>query len=265
VIGGFVYRGRPVSNLITGNYLFADNSSGHVWRTVRDQQGQWLPKVLLFDTNSGPAGFGEDDRGRLFFVGLFTGSLNQIVPHSFTDVEPTHFAWSFVEALFEAQVTGGCGGDLYCPASTTSRGEMAVFLLRTRFGPAYAPPACANPTFSDVPCSNLFAPWVYDLVARGVTAGCGGGLYCPNSPVTREQMSVFLLRTAEGPQYNPPTCTTPTFGDVPCGSPFAAWIEELVDRGVTGGCGNGNFCPAAAVNRAEMAIFLVAMFGLVPV
>ena len=142
---------------------------------------------------------------------------------------------------------------------------MAVFLLRTRFGSSYTPPACANPTFSDVPCSNLYAPWIYDLVSRGVTAGCGSGQYCPNSAVTREQMSVFLLRTAQGPAYVPPACVSPTFDDVPCSNGFARWIEELVRRGVTGGCGGGNYCPATAVTRDQMAIFLVTMFGLTPI
>jgi S-layer homology domain len=264
VIGGFVYRGRPVSQLMTANYIFADIGSGHFWRANR-VNNVWQ-KTLLFDAPStGPAGFGEDENGKLFFAGLFNGTLNQIVPYTFQDVDPDHFAWRFVEPLYEASVTGGCGGDNYCPAATTTRGEMAVFLLRTRFGPTYTPPACTNPTFSDVPCSNLFAAWIYDLVSRGVTAGCGNGQYCPNSAVTREQMAVFLLRTSQGPAYVPPACITPTFNDVPCSSGFARWIEELVRRGVTGGCGGGNYCPTAAVTRDQMAVFLVTMFGLVPI
>jgi len=262
IIGGFVYRGRPVSQLISGNYVFADNSNGRIWRAVRSMNWQ---KQLLFNTTNGPAGFGEDELGRLFYAGLFNGTLNQIAPFTFQDVDPTHFAWSFVESIYEASVTGGCGGDNYCPGNTTTRGEMAVFLLRTRFGSTYTPPACTSPTFSDVPCSNLFAPWIYDLVSRSVTGGCGNGQYCPNSPITREQMAVFLLRTSDGPAYVPPACTTPTFNDVPCSSGFARWIEELVRRGVTGGCGGGSYCPTTAVTRDQMAIFLVAMFGLVPV
>ncbi len=265
VIGGFVYRGRPFSNLISSNYIFGDNASGHVWRAQR-MGGVWQPKQLLFDTSAGPAGFGEDEAGRLFFAGLFNGTLNQIVPYTFADVDPTHFAWRFVESLNEASVTGGCGGDNYCPSTTTSRGEMAVFLLRTRFGPSYTPPACTTATFSDVPCSNLFAPWIYDLVTRGVTAGCGNGQYCPSAGVTREQMAVFLLRTSQGPTYQPPACPNPpTFSDVPCRCGFAPWIYDLVSRGVASGCGGGNYCPTAAVTRDQMAIFLVAMFGLVPV
>jgi hypothetical protein len=118
------------------------------------------------------------------------------------------------------------------------------------------------PSFTDVPCSSNFAAWIEELVARDVTAGCGSGLYCPTSAVTREQMAVFLLRTLEGPDYNPPACATPTFSDVPCSSPFAKWIEELVARGVTAGCGGNLYCPLLAVSRGQMAVFLVETFGL---
>ena len=54
-----------------------------------------------------------------------------------------------------------------------------------------------TPLFADVPCSSPFAKWIDELSNRGVTAGCGGGNYCPTSPVTRDQMAVFLLRTLE--------------------------------------------------------------------
>ena len=45
-----------------------------------------------------------------------------------------------------------------------------------------------------MPCSSPFASWVYDLVARQITGGCGGGNYCPAAFATRGQMSVFLVR-----------------------------------------------------------------------
>jgi len=52
------------------------------------------------------------------------------------------------------------------------------------------PPATA--TFSDVPTTDGRFRFVEALVASGVTAGCGGGLYCPDAAVTRGQMAVFL-------------------------------------------------------------------------
>ncbi|HET8646685.1 MAG TPA: S-layer homology domain-containing protein, partial [Vicinamibacteria bacterium] len=45
------------------------------------------------------------------------------------------------------------------------------------------------------------------------------------------------------------------FTDVPASSPFCPWIEELARRGVVAGCGGGNFCPAQAVSREQMAVF----------
>jgi hypothetical protein len=75
-------------------------------------------------------------------------------------------------------------------------------------------------------------------------------------------MAVFLLRTLEGASYVPPACTTPTFADVPCTSPFAPWVNELARRGIAGGCGGGNYCPGSPVTRGDMAIFLTVTFGL---
>ena len=53
-----------------------------------------------------------------------------------------------------------------------------------------------------------------------------------------------------------------TFADVPETSPFCRWIEELARRGVVTGCGGGNYCPAGAVTREQMGVFLAATFGL---
>ena len=72
---------------------------------------------------------------------------------------------------------------------------MAVFLLATKEGSGYAPPACTVPRFTDVPCSTPFAPWINEIARRGITAGCGSGAFCPNTVVTRDQMAVFLATT----------------------------------------------------------------------
>jgi hypothetical protein len=139
---------------------------------------------------------------------------------------------------------------------------MAVFLLLSLEGPSYVPPACVTPVFTDVPCSSPYARWINELVARSVTGGCGPGTYCPSALVTREQMSVLLLRTRYGIGYNPPACAAPSFADVPCSHPFAAWIYDLVARGITGGCGSGTYCPASPATRGQMSVFLVRTFGL---
>jgi hypothetical protein len=52
--------------------------------------------------------------------------------------------------------------------------------------------APATATFGDVPTGHPFFPFVEALVASGITAGCGGGNFCPDDPLTRGQMAVFL-------------------------------------------------------------------------
>ncbi len=53
-------------------------------------------------------------------------------------------------------------------------------------------PAPATATFTDVPTTHAFHRFVEALAASGITGGCGGGNFCPDSAVTRGQMSVFL-------------------------------------------------------------------------
>ncbi|HEV2851267.1 MAG TPA: S8 family serine peptidase [Thermoanaerobaculia bacterium] len=187
----------------------------------------------------------------------FTGTV-------FADVPRGHWAKKWVEAIYRNGVTQGCGLSprLYCPESEVTRQQMAVFLLKSKEGSGYTPPPCTTSPFNDVPASSGFCPWVQELVARGITHGCGGGNFCPNMPVTREQMAYFLLVTLEGTSYAPPPCTDTPFPDVPAGSGFCPWIQELVLRGLTSGCGNGKYCPADPVNRAQAATFLVRTFHL---
>jgi hypothetical protein len=68
---------------------------------------------------------------------------------------------------------------------------------------------------------------------------------------------VFLLKASFGEGYAPPPATGTVFADVPASAFAAAWIEDLAARGITGGCGGGNFCPNASVTRAQMAVFLL--------
>ncbi len=182
---------------------------------------------------------------------------------SFADVPDANGFYPFIETIFHNGVTGGCGGSNYCPGNGALRKQMAVFLLKARYGAAYLPPPAAG-IFSDVPQADSFAPWIEDLYNRGITGGCSVSplSYCPNNTVLRQQMAVFLLKTLEGPAYVPPACAS-VFGDVPCPSTFADWIEELADRGITTGCGGGNFCPTNPNTRGQMAVFLTKTFGLV--
>jgi hypothetical protein len=80
-----------------------------------------------------------------------------------------------------------------------------VFLLRTEGGASYTPADCVTQQFDDVPCSSGFAKWINELANRGITSGCNvtPPLFCPATPVTRAQMSVFLTTTFGLVLYGP--------------------------------------------------------------
>jgi S-layer homology domain len=55
-------------------------------------------------------------------------------------------------------------------------------------------PAPGAATFLDVPTTHPFFQFVEALAASQITSGCGGGNFCPDAPVTRAQMAVFLAK-----------------------------------------------------------------------
>ena len=189
-----------------------------------------------------------------------SGTLKKAWIVDFLDVPPIQQFYSFVTTLVSNAITVGVGNGLYGVDDPTKRQQMAVFLLKGRHGLCYVPPTCTG-IFPDVPCPSTFADWIEALFNEGITGGCGSGNYCPQDPVRRDQMAVFLLKAEHGPNYAPPACTG-VYPDVQCPSLFADWIEQLAAEGITGGCGNGNYCPLNPNTRGQMAVFITKTFHL---
>ena len=101
----------------------------------------------------------------------------------------------WIEEFAAEGITGGCGNGSYCPDANVRRDQMAVFLLKGKYGASFTPPPCAG-VFDDVVCPSTFANWIEQLAAEGITGGCGGGgnNYCPGSNNTRGQMAAFLVK-----------------------------------------------------------------------
>jgi hypothetical protein len=51
-----------------------------------------------------------------------------------------------------------------------------------------------NTGFEDVQPTYWAAAWIKQLATEGITGGCGSGNYCPEAPVTRAQMAVFIVK-----------------------------------------------------------------------
>jgi ELWxxDGT repeat protein len=107
----------------------------------------------------------------------------------FDDVPPGYWAGPWIEELAREGVVSGCAANLYCPNNLLTRAEMAVLLTVAR---GETPPPATGTRFADVPANYWAARFIEQLAADGVTSGCGGGNYCPDQPITRGEMAVFL-------------------------------------------------------------------------
>ena len=92
--------------------------------------------------------------------------------------------------------------DYYFIADTNANSiQTAIGAVRINWRRQVSP-APLVATFNDVPTSHPQFQFVEALAASGVTAGCGGGNYCPNASLTRGQMAVFLAK-ALGLHWSP--------------------------------------------------------------
>jgi hypothetical protein len=119
----------------------------------------------------------------------------------FTDVPSDYWALDWIEQLYAEGITIGCDTDpmRYCPNQSVTRAEMAVFLLRSKYGDDYVPPVVTDTGFDDVPITHWAANWIAQLAEEGITTGVTPTLFDPEGFVTRAQMAVFLVRTFELP------------------------------------------------------------------
>jgi hypothetical protein len=203
-----------------------------------------------------------NDSGTVAGADVTDVSVSCVVDQLFDDVPMGHWAYDFIQTLAMSGITGGCSGNNYCPDGLVSRAQMAIFLERGIQGSDFVPSPATGTMFADVPDTYWAAAWIEQLASDGITGGCGGGNYCPDNIVTRDQMAVFLLRSKYGSSYIPPTASGAMFDDVPIDHWAADWIEQLAVEGVTGGCDASNYCPDAEVSRDQMAVFLVKTFDL---
>ena len=243
------------------------NSSLVQFWDLCNNTGGWVMGTLDLSAYAGQTGDFEFRTASDTF-GLSGMLIDDLVFYdTFTDVSLSDPFLPYIKSLANAGITAGCSTPpplMYCPSTAVTRAQMAIFLERGIQGSGYTPPAVGASTgFGDVTPTYWAAAWIKQLVTDGITAGCGNGNYCPESPVTRAQMAIFLLRAKHGTGYTPPPVGDSTgFSDVPTTYWAAAWIKQLAAEGITGGCGSGTYCPESSVTRGQMAVFLVRTFSL---
>lgn len=65
-------------------------------------------------------------------------------------------------------------------------------------GAEFVPAACQSSPYLDVPSNQPFCAWIQQLKSDDISAGCGGGNFCPEAPVTRQQAAAMFERMMRG-------------------------------------------------------------------
>ena len=103
-----------------------------------------------------------------------------------------------IEALAAAGITKGCnpgqGNTKFCPKSTVTREQMATFLVRALDLPAGDRDVRRTLRFGA--CRQYLCAWRLPGSLRAVIRRWQY-VFCPTSPVTREQMATFLARALD--------------------------------------------------------------------
>jgi hypothetical protein len=194
------------------------------------------------------------------------------------------------------------------PTNTVNRAEMAYWVVRGQMddpqvlayllatgGDPVADPAHAS-SFADIgsatspfltiPTSQIVR-YIEVMYRRGYTKGCSSTddplrKYCPTDPVTRAQMSVFLIRAkmnnvfpttlsgipaAYGDNFGLFQQTPSYFSDVTNGAtdPFKdyyIYVQKMRELRITNGTSGSLFSPGNNLTRQEIATFIVRAFFL---
>ena len=93
-----------------------------------------------------------------------------------------------INSLREANITGGCAPNRFCPRANVTRAQMAIFLAKALNLPA------ATTDYFDDDDGKTGESSINRMAAAGLTGGCAPRRYCPTANVTREQMAAFLRR-----------------------------------------------------------------------
>ncbi|MFY9550165.1 MAG: S-layer homology domain-containing protein [Thermoanaerobaculia bacterium] len=166
---------------------FPDNTDGHFFVGVSIPSGAVIDFIGLESSNTGP-----DLVATLFYADRYSGTTSGIVsvagtshPSPNTDYNPAALGYQLVRNVHNELVLDVHQNSV---ASSTHFGWVEIWWKRT------VSPAPATATFSDVPTSDSAFQFIEALAASGITIGCGGGNYCPDAPLTRRQMAVFLSK-----------------------------------------------------------------------
>ena len=185
-------------------------------------------------------------------------------PGGGTPSEPEEPTWPFedvtegddwfydaVAYVYENGIMAGTGETVFEPTMELDRAMAAQLFYNLEGKPAVT----GDSTFTDVTSGH----WAVDAITwaaqNDIVAGIGGGLYDPDSNVTREQFAVMLYKYARFKGYD--LTATGDLTQFPDADAISSWAETALSwangKGLINGHENGTIDPKGSTIRAQAA------------
>ena len=170
----------------------------------------------------------------------------------FTDVtEGDDWFYDAVAYVYENGIMAGTGETVFEPTMELDRAMAAQLFYNLEGKPAVT----GDSTFTDVTSGH----WAVDAITwaaqNDIVAGIGGGLYDPDSNVTREQFAVMLYKYARFKGYD--LTATGDLTQFPDAGSISSWAETALSwangNGLINGHENGTIDPKGSTIRAQAA------------
>jgi hypothetical protein len=116
-------------------------------------------------------------------------------PH-FTDVLAGHWAFNYVQKMYDDDITEGYPDGTYRPSQNVQRSQMASFIIKAKYGDSFS--YSPTPHFTDVPTDHWAFKYIQKMYEEGITTGYADGTYRPSQNVSRSQMATFIAKAFLG-------------------------------------------------------------------
>ncbi|MDR1913856.1 MAG: S-layer homology domain-containing protein [Clostridiales bacterium] len=168
---------------------------------------------------------------------------------SFSDVPAGHWAHSDIMTLKKLDVTQGLGNNEFGMGRTITRAEFVTFLTKL-FGWS---------TRATKDNESWYSIFVESATSAGAVTASEADNFRPNSPITREEMAIMLVRSMGYDSLARELNTLPTpFADV---SSNIGYITIAKDFGVISGMTADTFEPSATATREQGASMMVRLYN----
>lgn len=271
-----VIGSRPVINLVisAGNQRLSNLGTGVVTITLpyRLAANEDANAVVAYDlTNAGQAvvlagSSYNATMGQLIFqtsqFSTYAVGYNKV---SFSDIGSS-FAKDSITYLAARDVITGIGEGKFGSKSQLTRADVTLLLARLA-GADLSAEGAVN--FTDIKAEDYYAAAVAWANRKGIVTGVSEGQFDPRANVTREQLSVMIVRLAKAMNWTLPVSGNGSaFADQKSISSYAleaaaaAQQAGIISGKPAAGSSALNFAPKDTATREETAQMLVALLKL---